>query len=105
MKTIALVFLLLNAFPIMYAQNGTPQQRRNLEEASRALDRFNRKPRWQQNYELNIAAGTIFVRQGEYAKALRNFNTALSIVPNSQEAIYGRNLCRQILKNRSRIRK
>lgn len=105
MKISLLVILVIIFFFPVDAQQVSPRVKKNIENVSRALERASRKPQWQQKYDGHMAAGTTLMNQGEYAKAIKNFNIALSIVPNSQEAIDGRNYCRSMLPKKTPVRK
>jgi tetratricopeptide (TPR) repeat protein len=105
MKLLLLVIIIASFIQVANAQDYSPRTRKNVEEIGKTLNNFNRKPQWQQKYEIYITGGNYLMNNNDYANAIKSFNKALAIVPNSQEALIGKNYCRQMLKEKSKGRR
>jgi tetratricopeptide (TPR) repeat protein len=102
MKTFLSVIIIMCMVQLVSAQGVSDRTRKNADEISKTLDNMNRKPQWQQKYEIYITGGNYLMNNNDYANAIKSFNKALAIVPNSQEALIGKNYCRQMLKEKSK---
>jgi tetratricopeptide (TPR) repeat protein len=97
MRPLLSVIIIMCMVQLVSAQEVSDRTRKNANEISKTLDNFNRKPQWQQKYEIYIVGGNYLMNNNDYANAIKSFNKALAIVPNSQEALIGKNYCRQML--------
>jgi len=105
MKLLIQVIIIASFIHMASAQEVSDQTRKNANEISKTLDNFNRKPQWQQKYEIYMTGGNYLMNNNDYANAIKSFNKALAIVPNSQEALVAKNYCRQMLKEQSKGRR
>jgi len=105
MRILVTIILAICIIQIASAQEVSERTRKNVNEIDKTLDNFNRKPQWQQKYEIYMTGGNYLMNNNDYANAVKSFNKALAIVPNSQEALVAKNYCRQMLKEKSRGRR
>jgi len=105
MKLLLQVIIIISLIHVVSAQEVSERTRKNVNEIGKTLDNFNRKPQWQQKYEIYMTGGNYLMNNNDFANAVKSFNKALAIVPNSQEALVAKNYCRQMLKEKSKGRR
>ena len=71
---------------------------KKVQEANNAIYNNVYRPRLQQIYDSNMNTGNFLLSVGKYKKALKYFNAALKVAPNSSDALERRDYCRSMLK-------